>query len=43
VGERRRQGSAKGLYASYAAFLASDLAKNISGQCIAVTAGEPAG
>jgi enoyl-[acyl-carrier-protein] reductase (NADH) len=28
--------------ASLAAFLCSDLARNISGQCIPVTAGEPA-
>ena len=38
----RRMSTAEDI-ASLAAFLCSDLARNISGQCIPVTAGEPAG
>ena len=37
----RRMSTAEDI-ASLAAFLCSDLARNISGQCIPVTAGEPA-
>jgi enoyl-[acyl-carrier-protein] reductase (NADH) len=37
----RRMSSAEDI-AVLAAFLCSDLARNISGQCIPVTAGEPA-